>query len=89
MGKANNRLGITTRFNRSELELVIAGMSTLGIKNIKDYVKFSSLKLADIVIQQRKQQQEAANETVQSNATPDIEANVAPSDSGEQVSASV
>jgi len=89
MGKANNRLGITTRFNRSELELVIAGMSTLGIKNIKDYTKFAALKISDIVIQQRKQQQEAANETVQPNATPNIEANAALSDSGEKVSASV
>ena len=86
MGKSNNRLGITTRFNSKELELVVSGMSVLGIKNIKDYVKFSSLKIADIVI---RQQQEAANEAARSVTKGDIAEDNTTSDSGGQDTAQV
>jgi len=86
MGKSNNRLGITTRFNSRELEAVVSGMSVLGIKNIKDYVKFSSLKIADIVI---RQQQEAANAAAQPITKGDTAEDNTTGDSGGQDTAQV
>jgi hypothetical protein len=90
MGKSNNRLGVTVRFNSSELQPLLAGMSILGIRNIKDYTKFAALKISDIVIQQRKQQEEAAaNEKIQSNTEGSNETSTTTSDSGEQSTSAV
>ena len=83
--------------NELELESVISAMSITGIRNLKDWTKFSTLKMADIVHQQAMERQQQSKldvgerdeQEVRSDATADTKVLDTASDSGEQGSPTV
>jgi len=65
MSKARNRISFSPRYNQNEINFIVSAMSLINISDMKNYIKFASLKMAEIIQQQEAKRQKDLQEVAE------------------------